>query len=199
MPLPPMWVRRKFSPSSATWRRSGTRATDTRGTTAGAGAMRAAGKPSVSAAGAAAWTAGERFRESSVRATGGPEPLPCVGRQGREIEAIRVISSAAASGLSESTAGRRQDAQVGRNARQDFGVARQLSCGMVLAFSRRRIRLATLLASCSRSMPVRRRNWLRCSREQKSPPEPTVKRLRPFRRAGRFDRSFWLNYRRIII
>ena len=183
MPLPPMWVRRKFSPSSATWRRSGTRATDTRGTTAGAGAMRAAGKPSVS--GGRSVRMGRLANdsaESSVRATGraGATALRGGGR-GREIEAIRVISSAAASGLSESTAGRRTGMRRwGETRGRTLESRANCPAGMVLAFSRRRIRLATLLASCSRSMPVRRRNWLRCSREQKSPPEPTVKRLRAF-------------------
>lgn len=46
--------------------------------------------------------------------------------------------------------------------------------------SRRRMTLATLLASCSRPMPWRSRNWLRCSREQKSPSAPTQIRLRGF-------------------
>src|SRR5262249_389034 len=47
-------------------------------------------------------------------------------------------------------------------------------------FSRRRITLATLLASCRRSMPRRSRYWLRCSREQKSSPAPDQMRLRAF-------------------
>src|ERR1017187_2483196 len=46
--------------------------------------------------------------------------------------------------------------------------------------SLRRIRLATLLASSRRSIPRRKRYWLRCSREQKSSPAPTQIRLSGF-------------------
>lgn len=70
--------------------------------------------------------------------------------------------------------------------------------GMVFGFSRRRIRLATLLASKRRSIPERSRNWFRCSREQKSPPSRPRIDSALFRKIGRFCRSFCLNYRPVI-
>ena len=62
-----------------------------------------------------------------------------------------------------------------RREAEDAAACRMLFSGFTC--SRRRITLATLLASCSRSMPCRSLYWLRCSREQKSPSDPTQIRL----------------------
>ena len=89
-------------------------------------------------------------------------------------------------GVEDTESGRRNGKRVppaagiftsGKSRREAAESSGRLADVIGLGFSRRRIRIETLLVSVRRSMPRFRRYWLPCSREQKSSPAPTHIRL----------------------